>query len=168
METTKLLLLSGIVTIAVTTSLTVTQLFLRKLKAISVSDNSINLSFTIIVVGWFISFTLLNCMSISILSEYINSVFKLNSTTPFADIAKTTVLFIGLTNAWLVLWYFIAQAISTLIAKKRNDMIEMENNHYTYFVIKGLVFISLIYCLMPVFEMLLRNFLPQTEIPYYR
>lgn len=102
------------------------------------------------------------------MSEYIDTVYKTNSANHLAEIAKTSVLFIGLTNVWLILWYFITQAFSLLIAGKRTDVNEIENNHYTYFLMKGIVFIGFIYCLMPVFEMLLRTFLPTIEIPYYR
>lgn len=168
MDTTKIITLTVIGIIAMAISLTVTQLFLRKAKSKSENEGKINLAFGILFLGWVITFSLLNVKSISIMSEYIDTVYKTNSTNHLADIATTSVLFIGLTNVWLTLWYFITQAFSLLIAGKRTDVNEIENNHYTYFLMKGIVFIGFIYCLMPVFEMLLRTFLPTIEIPYYR
>jgi large-conductance mechanosensitive channel len=168
MDTTKIITLTVIGIIAMAISLTVTQLFLRKAKTKSENEGKINLAYGILFLGWVISFLLLNVKSISIMSEYIDTIFKTNSANHLADITKTSVLFVGLTNVWLILWYFITQAFSLLIGGKRTDINEVENNHYTYFLMKGIVFIGFIYCLMPVFEILLRTFLPNIEIPYYR
>lgn len=168
MDTTKIITLSVIGIIAIAVSLTITQLFLRTAKLKSEKEEKINLAYGILFLGWVISFSLLNVKSISIMSEYVDTVFKTNSANHLAEISKTSVLFIGLTNFWLILWYLITKAFSILIAGKRTDVNEIENNHYTYFLMKGVVFIGFVYCLMPVFEMLLRTFLPTIEIPYYR
>lgn len=168
MDTTKIITLTIIGIIAMAISLTVTQLFLRKAKSKSENEGKINLAYGILFLGWVISFSLLNVKSISIIIEYIDTIYKINSAHHFAEIAKASVLFIGLTNFWLILWNFITQAFSLLIGGKRTDVNEIENNHYTYFLMKGIVFIGFIYCIMPVFEMLLRIFLPNVEVPYYR
>lgn len=168
MDTTKIITLSVIGIIAIAVSLTITQLFLRTAKLKSEKEGKINLAYGILFLGWVISFSLLNVKSISIMSEYVDTVFKTNSANHLAEISKTSVLFIGLTNFWLILWYLITKAFSILIAGKRTDVNEIENNHYTYFLMKGIAFIGFVYCLMPVFEMLLRTFLPTIEIPYYR
>lgn len=168
MDTTKIITLTVIGIIAMAISLTVTQLFLRKAKTKSENEGKINLAYGIFFLGWVITFSLLNVKSISVMGEYIDIVYKTNSANHLTDITKTSVLFIGLTNVWLILWYFITQAFSLLIAGKRTDVNEIENNHYSYFMMISIVFIGFIYCLMPVFEMLLRTFLPNIEIPYYR
>lgn len=168
MDTTKIITLTVIGIIAIAISLTITQLFLRKAKSKLENEEKINLAYGILFLGWVISFSLLNVKSISIMSEYVDTLYKTNSANHLADISKTSVLFIGLTNFWLILWYLITKAFSILIAGKRTDVNEVENNHYTYFLMKGVVFIGFVYCLMPVFEMLLRTFLPTIEIPYYR
>ncbi|MFV0163095.1 hypothetical protein OBK04_05445 [Empedobacter falsenii] len=168
MDTTKIITLTVIGIIAIAISLTITQLFLRKAKSKLENEEKINLAYGILFLGWVISFSLLNVKFISIMSEYVDTLYKTNSANHLADISKTSVLFIGLTNFWLILWYLITKAFSILIAGKRTDVNEIENNHYTYFLMKGVVFIGFVYCLMPVFEMLLRTFLPTIEIPYYR
>lgn len=168
MDTTQIVTLTVIGIIAMAISLTVTQLFLRKAKAKSENEGKINIAYSILFLGWVISLSLLNMKSISIMNEYYDTVYKMNSAYHLAEIAKVSVFFIGLTNIWLVLWNFITQAFSQLIAGKRTDVKEIETNHYTYFLMKGMVYISFIYCIMPVFEMLLRMFLPNIEVPYYR
>lgn len=168
MEITKIITLTVIGIIAIAISLTVTQLLLRKAKSKSENDGKINLAYGILFLSWVISFSFLNLKSISIMSEYIDTVYKIKSVNTLVDITKTSVLFIGLTNIWLILWYFITKAFSLLFTGRRTDINEIENNHYSYFLMKGIVFIGYIYCLMPVFEILLRTFLPNIEIPYYR
>ncbi len=168
MDTTKIITLTVIGIIAMAISLTVTQFFLRTAKSKSENEGKINLAYGVLFLTWVVAFSILNLKSLSILNEYTDTIYKTNSVNPLVDITKTSVLFIGLTNVWLILWHFITQAFSLLIAGKRTDVNEIENNHYTYFLMKGIVFIGFIYCLMPVFEMLLRIFSPNIEIPYYR
>lgn len=168
MDTTKIITLTVIGIIAIAISLTITQLFLRKAKSKSENEGKINLAYGVLFLTWVVAFSILNLKSLSILNEYTDTIYKTNSANPLVDITKTSVLFIGLTNFWLILWYFITKAFSILISGKRTDVNEIENNHYTYFLMKGIVFIGFVYCLMPVFEMLLRTFLPTIEIPYYR
>jgi hypothetical protein len=168
METTKITTLTVIGVIAMAISLTVTQIFLRKAKSKSENDGKINLAYSVLFLCWVISFSLINMKSISILSECIDTIYKSDSANYSAEIAKTSVLFIGLTNFWLILLYFITQACSLIIAGQRTDLNEIQNNHYTYFLMKGIVLIGFIYCLLPVIEMLFRAFLPNIDIPYYR
>ncbi|HLV24214.1 MAG TPA: hypothetical protein VKY36_05500 [Moheibacter sp.] len=168
MDTTKIITLTIIGIIAIAISLTITQLFLRKAKKKSEKDNKINLAYGILFLTWIVAFSLLNLQSISILNEFIDTVYKTKSTNPLLDISKTSILFIGLTNTWLILCFFITKIFSVVFAGNRVTAQEIENNHYTYFLIKGFIFVTFIYCLLPVFEMLLRMFLPKIEIPFYR
>ena len=46
--------------------------------------------------------------------------------------------------------------------------LEIENNNNVYFLLNGVVFIGLVYSLMPIFEILLRIFFPSLEVPFYR
>lgn len=168
MDTTKIITLTVIGIVAIAISLTIVQLFLRKEKSRSETDGKINPAYGVLFITWVATYTLLNSRSISILNEYIDTIYKTSSANPLFDIAKTSVFFIGLTNVWLILWHFIVKAFSILFAGKRNNANEIKSNHYVYFLMKAVVFIGFIYCLMPVFEMLLRYFLPSIEIPYYR
>lgn len=167
MDTTKIITLTiiGIVSIAI--SLTVTQLFLIKQKLKSENEGKTNISYAVFFSTWVIAFSLLNLKSISVLSEYIDLINKTNTEISNIEILKTTVLFIGLTNFWLIIWYFIAQIFTLIFVGKRNDINEIESNNYGYFVLKGILILSFIYSLIPVFEILLRTFFP-IEVPFYR
>lgn len=167
MDTTKIITLTIIGIVAMAISLTVTQLILRKEKSKSENEGKIRLAYGILFFTWVVVFSLLNFKSLSILNEYIDTVFKANENNSMVAILKTSVIFIGLTNVWLILWHFITKVFTVLFAGNRNETNEIENNHYTLFLMKGILFIGFIYCLMPVFEMLLRTFLPTIQTPFY-
>jgi hypothetical protein len=168
MDLTKTITLTsvGIITFAI--SLTVTQLFIRKEKSKSENEGKILLAYGILFSGWVISISMLNFKMLSVLNEFADTFYTVNSGNPILEIVKTSVLFIGLSNTWLILWYFITKSLSLLFTGKRNDATEIESNNYVYFILKSIVFIGFVYTLMPVFESVLRAFFPNIEIPYYR
>jgi len=168
MDITKTITLTSVGIIAYAISLTITQLLIRKEKAKSESEGKIILAYGILFSSWVISFSMLNFKTLSILNEFADTIYKVNSEKPLLEIVKTSVLFIGLTNTWLILWYFITKALSLLFTGIRNDATEIESNNYVYFILKSIVFIGFVYTLMPVFESVLRAFFPNIEIPFYR
>lgn len=168
MDITKTITLTSVGIIAFAISLTFTQLLIRKEKSKSESEGKILLAYGILFTSWVICFSMLNFKTLSVLNEFTDTIFKVNTVNPLTEIAKTSVLFIGLTNTWLILWYFITKALSVIFTGKRKDVNEIESNNYVYFILKGIVFIGFVYTLMPVFEGVLRTFYPNIEIPFYR
>lgn len=167
MDTTKIITLTSFGITAFAISLTVIQLIIRKEKTKSENEGKIRLAYGILFATWVVAFTFLNFKSLSILNEFIDTISKLNVNNPLTDIVKTSVIFIGLMNVWLILWHFITNVFSILFLGKRKDIHEVENNNYVYFLVKGIVFISFIYSTMTIYENLLRFFLPNIEIPFY-
>ena len=168
MDLTKTITLTSVGIIAFAISLTVTQLLIRKEKTKSESEGKILLAYGILFSSWVICFSLLNFKTLSVLNEFSDTVYKLNTTNPLIEIAKTSVLCIGLTNTWLIIWYYITKAMSVLFTGNRNEVSEIESDNYVYFILKGIVFVGFVYALMPVYEIVLRTFFPNIEIPYYR
>lgn len=168
MELTKTITLTSVGIIAFAISLTITQLLIRKEKSKSESDGKILLSYGVLFSSWAVCFSLLNFKTLSVLNEFTDTIYKVNTLNPLTEIIKTSILFIGLTNTWLILWHYTTKALSSLFTGKRNEVNEIENNNYVYFILKGIVFIGFVYSLMPVFEIVLRAFFPNIEIPYYR
>ncbi len=165
---TKTITLTIVGIIAFAISLTVTQLFIKNEKSKSEIEGKILLAYGILFSSWVIAFSMLNFKTLSVLNEFADIICKINTGNPILEIVKTSVLFIGLTNTWLILWYFITKALSLLYTGKRNDVTEIECNNYVYFILKSIVFIGFVYTLMPVFETVLRSFFPNIEIPFYR
>ncbi|MCY1508113.1 hypothetical protein D9M68_424130 [compost metagenome] len=168
MDTIKITMMAIIGIVAIAISLIVTQLFLRLAKSKSEKEGKINLAYSVLFSTWLIAFSFPYTSALSILNEYIDTVYKANLVSPLENIIKATVFFIGLTNTWVIIWHFITKVFSVLFVGKRNDINEIECNHFTYFLMRGVVLISFISCLMPVFETILRGFLPNILIPYYR
>jgi hypothetical protein len=91
-----------------------------------------------------------------------------NTSDPLTELIKTAILFMGLANFWVIIWYYITKALLVLFTGNRNYVKEIENNNNVYFFLNGVVFIGLVYSLMPIFEILLRVFFPSLEVPFYR
>lgn len=166
MDNTKLLTLSIISILSIAISLTVTQVFLRKQKIKSEQNNKINTSYALSFATWVIAFSLLNIKSISILSDYIDIINKINTENALMQISKTAVVFLGLTNVWLIILYYFNKIFTIIFIGKRNEIFEIQNNNLGYFILKGILFLSFIFSLIPVFEILLRTFSPN-ETPFY-
>ena len=73
----------------------------------------------------------------------------------------------GLGVVWFVVWFYIANLLAVIIVGKRIDSNEMEADNRSYFLIKGFLVIGFMLCLLPIFETLLRVFMPSVEIPFY-
>lgn len=168
METTKTITLLCTGVIAVTISLTLTRLLFRKEKISSEKEGKIILSYGILFTSWVLGFSLLNLKTITVLNEYFDMVYKINPSNHLIEISQTSVLFIGLTNFWLVFWHYVTKVLSLLFLGRRVSQNEMESNNYVYFLVNGTIFISFIYILMPIFENTLSSFLPELGIPFYR
>jgi hypothetical protein len=162
---TTALIITGLITIAIV--LFIIQLLLRKLRRRSELNNKLKLSYGIWFSALFIAAVLVTAKSIVVLVESIDNVYKINFINPVAEIAKATSLFTGLSAVWFLIWYFIANLLSVLITGNRNEVNEMEADNYVYFLIKGILFIGYILCLLPIFETLLRAFMPSVELPFY-
>lgn len=167
MNTTKLITLALIAIISLAISLLTTQFVFKKIKATSESQEKFNLAFGVFFTSWVISFSMLNQKIVVILNEFIDLVYKTASTGQLITIVKSSILFIGLSNCWLLVCYFLTRVVSDLIAGKRTLINEIESNHYVYFLMYGFVFVSFVFSSIPIFEIILRIFLPNIEIPFY-
>jgi hypothetical protein len=168
MDTNKILILSVLGILALATSLTITQIFLRKVKSVSEFEGKIKPSYAILFLTWMSGFTMLNTKIMTVMSENIDTISKTNATNPLPEIAKIASIFIGLGSTWLIILHYTTIAFSALFAGRRNELREVENNHFAYFLMRGLVFLGFAYSLLPAFEIMLRNFLPTFDLPFYR
>lgn len=168
MNTGKITTLFLIGLIALAISVTMTQLLTRKEKIKAGNDGKINMAYAILFSSWIIALAMLNFKAVTTLDEFSDLVRKINPEKALTEILKTGVLFIGLTNTWLAIQYYITKVFLWIFTGNRNDSNEVENNNYTYFLMRGVLMVGFIYALMPVFEKLLRLFFPDIEIPFYR
>lgn len=167
MEIKKTIVLIIIGVISIVISLTATQLFLKKEKLSSENNGQINLSYGILFSTWIIGFSLLNFKSISVLNEFITIIMRIKTVDFNMQIFKISVLFIGILNFWLILCHYTIEVLSAFYLGKRKNKNEIINNNYSYFIIKGLLYLGIIYSLMPIFELLLKAFFP-IDTPFYK
>lgn len=167
MNTSKTVTLTIIALVAIVIMLLVIQLLLRKVKIKSEQEGRFNQSFGVWFATLFIAATILMGKTISTLGEAIDNIYKNISTNVIREVAKTASLFIGLSAFWFIIWYLIANLLAVTILGNRKAQNEIEADNVSYFLIKGVLTIGFIICLLPVFEIILRTFLPNIQIPFY-
>ena len=159
------LTIAGIV--AVVIIILTIQMLLRKIKTKSEHEGRLKKSYGVWFATLFIAATITMERSIMILGEALDNIYKNISTNIIGEVTKTASLFIGLSAVWFLIWYFVANLLSVTILGTRKDITETEVDNVTYFLIKGALVIGIILCLLPVLEILLRNFMPNVQIPFY-
>lgn len=159
------LAIAGLVAIAIV--LLVIQLLLKKMKLKSEIDGRLKLSYGIWFVTLFIAASIVNSKSISILSEAMDNIYKMNTQKILTESIKAISLFIGLSVVWFVIGVYVANFLVVIIVGKRKDSNEMEADNYSYFIIKGFLVIGIVFSLLPIFETLLRAFITSVQLPFY-
>lgn len=159
------LAIAGLVSISI--MLMVVQLLILKLKPKSETDGRIKLSYGIWFLALFISASIITSKAILVLNEALDNIYKFNAQNTVLQSAKIASFYIGSAMVWFVAWVYIASFLSRIISGKRINSNEMEADNYPYFLIKGVLLIGVIFCLIPVFEIMIRLFIPSIEIPFY-
>lgn len=167
MNTSKTLALTISVIIAILIMLLIIQLLLRKLKPKSVIEGKFKNSYGVWFTTLFLAASIITSKAMSVLNEAFDNIYKNVSINILGEVAKTASLFIGVSATWFMIWYLVANILSMTIAGKRNDLNELESDNSSYFLIKGVLIIGFILCLLPVFEIILRTFIPNIQIPFY-
>jgi hypothetical protein len=166
MNTSKILILSFTVLILLSMVLFIAQLLLRKAK--TNSDEKISTQATgTWFITLFLSGALLTGKTISVFAEAIDNVIKINQPDPLLTIFKMGSILAGFTIVWLMSWYYLSNKLSVIITGKRNVYQEVQAGNYIFFLIRGSILIGFIFCLLPVFELLIRTFIPHVEVPFY-
>jgi hypothetical protein len=162
---TLILTLAGIIAIAIT--LLIIQLLTKKVQQKSALEGRFKISYGIWFCTLFIAASITMQKAIFILNEALDNIYKLNPTGQFANILKTASLLLGFGAVWLLIWYLVTNILSIVIVGKRLDGNEMEADNYTYFLIKGILLIGFILILSPIFDEVLRAFIPNIQMPFY-
>lgn len=167
MNTSKTAILTIAVLISLAILILILQLFSRRPKSKNSEDGKLKLSYGLWFATLFLSGSLIMAKVIAVFSETIANVYKINPSNRIFESFKMGSLFIGLGIAWLLLWYFIVNILSIIVMGKRNEMKEIETDNYAYFLVRGVLLIGFTICLLPVFEIIIRAFMPSVQIPFY-
>ena len=153
--------------LAVAFSLFLVQLIVRKVKSRSEDDGKLKLSYGIWFSTLLLAISLVQAKTMEVLGEAIDQIYKIDNAIVQKESAKSIALFIGLGAAWFILWLFISNLLAVVFVGKRKALKELEGDNWSYFLIKGVMTIGFIICLQPVFESLLRTFMPSIGLPFY-
>ncbi len=109
------------------------------------------------------------CMILSTVLETLKEalIIYTNSTVDFGIELKTTCIFLGISFAWFSILYSITNILSKLIFQDRKNDIEIANDNFGYFLLKGLFILGSSIALLPVLETILKQFLPIIQTPFY-
>jgi hypothetical protein len=166
MNTSKIIILSTTVLVILSMILLVGQLLLPKLKT-AASGKAPTCASGIWFITLFLSGAFLTSRTVPIFSEAIDNTYKINLAYSFFTIFKTGSMLIGISLSWLIIWYFLSNTLSVIITGKKNALQEAESNNTTFFLIRGAIMAGFTVCLLPVFELILRTFIPHINTPFY-
>ncbi len=128
-------------------------------------DGKLKSSFSIWVGAIFIASSLMISKMLTNLNDALNIYKSFDSS--IISTLKTSSIFLGLSAIWMVILIFIIKILSTLIFEDRKEKQEMENDNYSYFILKSLLLVGSTFALIPAFENLLKLFLPIIQTPFY-
>lgn len=144
-------------------------LFAMQIKFTKLSKNNENgklkTSFSIWAGAIFLSSSLVISKMLTTLNDALNIYKSFDS--PIISALKTSSIFVGLSAIWMVVLIFIINILSYLILEDRKEKQEMENDNYSYFILKSLMLIGSTLALLQAFESLLKIFLPIIQTPFY-
>lgn len=141
----------------------------RKMKINYQDENKLNLSYTIWFVSILISFFLLLKIALEQIENTIEIIiFSKTIENTFVSVMEKVILNIGFTFLIVLILYLINNFIFKILDTTKNDTIEIENNNFNYFILKGLVLILLTFSISTVFNHFLQWFAPTVDAVFYR
>ncbi|WP_448698113.1 hypothetical protein ACFGVR_14930 [Mucilaginibacter sp. AW1-3] len=155
---------------AITTTalmLSTIQLLLRQVRSQSENDFRIKSAYGIWFASLAVAAILVSAKSILFLDEAADNLYKIMPVNLYWELAKTASLYMGLSVVWFLLWFFVAKAMAVTTLGMRREAEEMDLNNACYFLIRGLIFIGLVFCLSPVLDMVFRLVLPNVPLTFY-
>ena len=164
---TKLVILLIASLAALSVMIFIIQFLIRKIKNKVATEGKLNISFGILFTTLFLAVAIITSKSIALFAEAVDNIIKISPEKLIAESAKTGLLFIGLTALWFIIWYLTIRILSVYITGKRSDEKEFESDNYSYFLIRGAMMIGFNLCMLPVFEIIVRSFMPTMQMPFY-
>ncbi len=165
MNTTKLILLTSAVILSLSFLILIILLINRKFRSQRKNDAPDNSAYSIHFAFQFISGVLITSKVLFLLNETVDMLNK-TSDKVWVECIRPGSILIGLGLAWFIFWYFFVAVLSILATGKRDLNKELESNHKSYAIERGVLLMGFIFCLQPVLELILRNFIPSMEIPF--
>ena len=156
-----------IIVIGIAVNLTIIKLLLSKLYK-NVDDNTFNKSsFFFFFASLFISSSIVFSKSLYAANEAIDTILKLRLPNTFFEIVKVNAVYFGLNILWLLVLYLISIPLTSIVMSNRIQKTEMDNNNYSFFLLKGLILLGLIIISLSLQESILKVFMPSISTPIF-
>lgn len=166
MDTLNLIITTSVCIVAIALFVLLVQFFSKKINY--VDEINLKTAFAVWISFLTLSFAIMLSSCLKTISDTIEVLQGISNSDITLQIIEKVALYIGFTFIWFVIIYFITQFIMKILLGKRNDNIEIDRNNYSYYIIKGVFFLTLAFCLLPMFENFLRLFSPIVSTPFYR
>ena len=167
MNSSKLIIPALATIVAIMILLFILKVLSRKTNIKNTETGHYKSSFTVWFATLFLSGAIILYKAMNILGECIDIHYKNNPLNALMESIKSGSLYVGLSISWFLLWYYVSNTLSSLSFGKRSLIKEIESDNFNYFLIRGLILIGLIVCLIPLFDIIGRNFMPSVPTPFY-
>lgn len=156
----------GIVAIAL--MLLAIQFLAKRLKLQTNTEQNINASYSVWFGSLLLSFILFLKVALELVENSIELLIadkSINNT--FLAVLEQIAIYTGFSFLFTFIAYYIVSIVVKFSIGNRNDSIEIEKDNVGYFIIKGMVLLTLVFSLITIFEHFLRWFAPAIETPFY-
>ena len=154
--------------IAIALMIVAIQFLAKRLKLQTNTEQNINASYSIWFGSLLLSFILLLKVALELVENSIELLIadkSINNT--FVAVMEQIAIYTGFSFLFTFITYYIVSIIVKFSIGDRKDSIEIEKDNVGYFIIKGLILLTLVFSLITIFEHFLRWFAPAIETPFY-
>lgn len=152
--------------VALLIELNIISIYANKQKIKSLENNNISL------ILWHLNFLIPFFLLLRIALEMIENsievlIYSTTVSNTFVAVMEKIFIFSGLVFLFSFLIYFSIEKIVSFFISKKDNVIEIENNNYSYFLFKLSLTVFLTFSLLRIYEDFLKWFLPIVETPFY-
>ncbi|KQB99955.1 hypothetical protein [Pedobacter sp. Hv1] len=167
MNSLKLIIISCSIILLLILLLLITHLLTKNFKSKINNDGKLKISFGIWYSAIFLSGANVISIVINTLSEVVDNLIKIRPVNLYLELIKITSLVIGVGFTWLILWFIVIKFLTKITHLKMDENEEMDDDNFSYFIIKGIMLFAIIFSLSSILSLILRLFIPNIETPFY-
>jgi len=167
MNSIKLITISSTVTLSFILLLFVIHLLTKGFKSKLNNKGRLKISFAIWYAALFLSGSSIISDIVNAVLEVIDNLININPTNLNVQLIKSGSLIIGVGFVWYFVWYFVVKFSVKVAQFKSDEHQEMEDDNFTYFIVKSAMLIGLIFSLSAILTLILRTLIPNIDMPFY-
>lgn len=126
------------------------KLLLKKVSTKGEEEGNFKLSYTILLAGLLLALTIIFIKSTEPINYNIEYLLSNGGKMDVLGILKNMFLIIGIGLLSFILVFYTAKIFTMFIYKNRNELIEMENDNYTFFIINSVLLVCFSLLILPI------------------